>query len=58
MLALIIFKTVDYNDDDDHNDDETSTLEDLSRTKNWSILEDLWPQKTIIIIPPMIKLEV
>ena len=45
MLAVIIFKKVDYNDDDDDDDDdnvdEMSTLEDLSRAKQWSTLEDL-----------------
>ena len=31
-------------EDDDGDDDERSTLEDLFRAKQWSILEDLWPR--------------
>ena len=39
----------DYNDDnDDHN--EESTLEDSSRAKQWSTLEDLWPPPKLIHI--------
>ena len=39
-----MFTNVDYNDDDN---DERSTLEDLSRAKQNSTLEDLWPQKRL-----------
>ena len=62
MLAIIVFKNVDYNDDDDGIDDERSTFEDLPRAKKRSTLEDLWPQQIynyesavflIIIIPPI-----
>ena len=60
MLATISFKNVDHNDDDDDSnddsDDEMSTLKDLSRAKQMAILKDVWPQKTIIINPPILDL--
>ena len=61
MLAIIVFKSLDCNDDDDDDDDdddndERSTLEDLLRAPKCPHSRIYGRKKIIIINQPIIKL--